>query len=1251
MQGNRTRVDEDVSDDEAAAGAYDSDLERELEEDMEALRRQEPEDEHRVLAIQDKARSEALQWTTLVLPPSDFQPAENSEFRPDEELSLDFVHGYRGWDCLNNVFYTVTDEILYFAGTVGLVLEPVSRRQKQYVGPPSKRVSQICSLAMHPGGSIVATAERALNPTIYIWDLSTLATVRELTDAHQGGVSAMSFSKDGKRLVTAGMGQGHVVAVWEWKNDKKNSPLCTQSLKTPKIFALGYNPRDDVIVACGVSMIEFLRVGLSRTGQRVLEHLPGVFAVSNRATHDISPSMLCVAFTKTEFSLTSELQNAVEGLCLTGSDIGNIYLWKREEQIDMIVAAHKGSVYALSTFVNGFASGGKDGKVRMWNNDLDPLRTYDISAAAMAEIVVKAVDQKQGVVLIGTASSEILQLDQDSGEVVTVTRGHKEGGVYAVATHPTKALYASVGNAVLRLWDLANKREWKRKQVEGPGRSVAFSPDGKLLAVGHHLGSWSIHRLDNMDEIASGKDRKKAIWAIKFSPNLRFMAVGSEDAFIDLYDCVNDYDWLGALQGHTGAVRELDWSEDSRLLQSCGSDQDLLYWNVQDQTLISGFEATRNTSWDTWTSTVGWPVQGLVGSGLQTESCCRSLSSHMIATANSDSLIRLYRYPCVVSGAEENLSGGHVGPAHCVRFSFDDGYLITCAESDRCVFQWLVSSEAAIGFDALDPDALATLQIGDVALGDKKKDGFEQQRLNKRQERLELEAVPMMDPGKEIPQKDQKQRGKEAVKGSGAEDEGVDPRKGRKAPDQPGVPENLPDVEEEVEETEVVADSDIERELKVTYNRGPVTEKVEEKNEEMPEPGEPLFTLKSQTMSVAPTKYKKPDDADDQPNGGLQMEFIYGFRAHDTRNGAQYTGLGEIVMIAGATAVVYSPIQHSQRFFNGHTDDVICQALHPDMVTVATGQVGKKALLCVWDTRTMQTLSQMRGFHDHGICAVGFNGKGNLLVSVGMDGDHSIALWNWQKGAKVASATGHSRRIFSVAFNPSDDSIITCGIQHVKFWTVTGRLLRGKTGDFSTGGGTKEQAFLSLTVSKKGRIFTGSEQGEIYRWKNMAVDSMVLAHEGPVFALWVCRDGLCSGGKDGKVSIWSLSLNHLVDFDMRSQSVGLERTRIRSVCWLVRTVLVGTLDAELFEIDIEAGLPTLLLQGHRAGPVPALGCHPSKRTFVTGGADWTVRVWDMEVRKQLNLRTMECPVCAVAISLDGNQVTVGLENEDRKSVV
>jgi len=41
-------------------------------------------------------------------------------------------------------------------------------------------------------------------------------------------------------------------------------------LRTPKILALGYNPRDDVVVACGINMIEFLRVGLNRMGQVLL---------------------------------------------------------------------------------------------------------------------------------------------------------------------------------------------------------------------------------------------------------------------------------------------------------------------------------------------------------------------------------------------------------------------------------------------------------------------------------------------------------------------------------------------------------------------------------------------------------------------------------------------------------------------------------------------------------------------------------------------------------------------------------------------------------------------------------------------------------------------------------------------------------------------------------------------------------------------------------------------------------------------
>ena len=139
---DRTKVDSDVSDDDSdGGGAYDSDLDRELEMDADIISKQEPEDDHKRLTIQDKARSEAMTWTTNVLPPSDFVPIENGEFRPEESCGLDFVHGFHGWDCLNNLKYTVTEEIVYFAAGLGIVYDPKSGRQKHYHGPISVRGS------------------------------------------------------------------------------------------------------------------------------------------------------------------------------------------------------------------------------------------------------------------------------------------------------------------------------------------------------------------------------------------------------------------------------------------------------------------------------------------------------------------------------------------------------------------------------------------------------------------------------------------------------------------------------------------------------------------------------------------------------------------------------------------------------------------------------------------------------------------------------------------------------------------------------------------------------------------------------------------------------------------------------------------------------------------------------------------------------------------------------------------------------
>lgn len=45
-----------------------------------------------------------------------------------------------------------------------------------------------------------------------------------------------------------------------------------------------------------------------------------------------------------------------------------------------------------------------------------------------------------------------------------------------------------------------------------------------------------------------------------------------------------------------------------------------------------------------------------------------------------------------------------------------------------------------------------------------------------------------------------------------------------------------------------------------------------------------------------------------------------------------------------------------------------------------------------------QTLSVLRSYHSRGICSVSFSATGKLLLSVGLDPEHTVTIWKWQEG-------------------------------------------------------------------------------------------------------------------------------------------------------------------------------------------------------------------------------------------------------------
>lgn len=63
------------------------------------------------------------------------------------------------------------------------------------------------------------------------------------------------------------------------------------------------------------------------------------------------------------------------------------------------------------------------------------------------------------------------------------------------------------------------------------------------------------------------------------------------------------------------------------------------------------------------------------------------------------------------------------------------------------------------------------------------------------------------------------------------------------------------------------------------------------------------------------------------------------YRGFDCRNNLYYSQAGEVVYHVAAVAVIYNRLQHSQRFYLGHDDDILSLSVHPLKDYVASAQV------------------------------------------------------------------------------------------------------------------------------------------------------------------------------------------------------------------------------------------------------------------------------------------------------------------------